>query len=256
MAPVLLVPILGAFLAFTGQDPASIHDLAGKSEMVLKGTVRLLNSSTVTTADVTGLAVVRLTELVSGPAMLRSFVGKDITVRLRTKDVKEGEERVFFADSWVFGDALGVVEVGSYVQAAAAAPQTLAQDVQRAKTAAVDRELRGKLERAQSVVVGRVAAVRTSPPTRVTEHDPQWSEAEIEVSEVLKGTAKGRVTLVYPASTDVMWYKTPKPQLGQDGVFILRNDVQGVTGARLAVSEPQDILPLSELARVKALLGR
>ena len=231
-----------------------MQDLSAKSQIVFRGTVRVLNSATVDADSVDGLAVVRLNELVTGPALLKGFVGKDITVRLRApNEVKAGEERLFFANPWLFGDSVGVVEVGSLPQTQARA-QTLPQDVARGQSAAADAELRAKLDAASSVVAGRVAAVRPSPPQRLSEHDPQWTEADIEVSETVKGTAKGRVTIVFPASTDVMWFKTPKPKQGQDGVFILGPGDKVGAGNRLAVSEPQQILPLSELSRVKALL--
>jgi hypothetical protein len=260
MLSLLLAQVVGAFLAIAlDQDPASIKEMAAKSQMVLRGTVKVMNSTTVTADDTSNLAVVRLDELVSGPPMMKAYVGKDITVRLVSKDVKEGEERVFFANSWIFGDSVGVAEVSSFRQGAtAAAPgaQSLAQSVSEGRAAAVDQQLRARLDRADLVVVGKVVAVRTTPRTRVTEHDPEWSEADIDVGTVLKGNAQGRVTIAYPASNDVMWYKTPKPKEGQDGVFLLNGGVQGVAAGRFAVVEPQAILPVAETSRIRTLLGR
>ncbi|PYM86509.1 MAG: hypothetical protein DME09_02215 [Candidatus Rokuibacteriota bacterium] len=51
-----------------------------------------------------------------------------------------------------------------------------------------------------------------------SEHGPQWSEADIEVEEVLKGTAGRTITIVFAASRDVMRYQIPKPRVGQSGV--------------------------------------
>jgi len=252
------VHVVGAVLILAlGQDP-KVVDLAAKSAMVLRGTVTLLDSSTVSVRDTSNLAVVRLNEIVSGPPMLKAFVGKDITVKLLSpKDVKVGEQRVFFADPWIFGDSIGVIEVGSQlVQATAAAPQTLAQDVQRGRAEAQDRRLATKLEEAQLVVAGRVTAVRPAAKPRLTEHDPQWTEADIQITDVLKGTATGTVTIVFPASNDVMWFKAPKPKQGQEGVFILRTRIEGAATPRPAVAEAEDILPLAEVPRIKKLLGR
>lgn len=70
-----------------------------------------------------------------------------------------------------------------------------------------------------------VTAAATEAPRRkpITEHDPQWREAEIEVDEVEKGgTAKKKVVVRFPGSDDVRWYKAPKFQPGQEGVFILQ----------------------------------
>lgn len=259
MLPLLLTQLVAVLLAMAApQDPGSIKELAAKSQMVLRGTVKLMNSTTVAADDTSNLAVIRLDELVSGPPLMKAYVGKDITVRLVSKDVKEGEQRVFFANSWMFGDSIGVAEVGSYRPgpAPAAGQQSLAQSVNEGRAAAADQQLRARLDRAALVVVGKVAAVRTTPRTRLSEHDPQWSEADIDVGEVLKGTAQGRVTIAYPASTDVMWFKTPKPTQGQEGVFLLNGGVQGVAAGRMAVVEPQAILPVTEASRIRSLLGK
>jgi hypothetical protein len=258
MLSLFLTHVVAVFLTMAAQDPASIKELAAKSQMVLRGTVKVMNSTTVTADDTSNLAVIRLDELISGPPVMKAYVGKDITIRLVSKDVKEGEQRVFFANSWLFGDSVGVAEVGSYLPGAApaGAAQSLAQSVNEGRAAAADQEMRTRLDRAALVVVGKVAAVRTTPRTRLSEHDPQWSEADIDVGEVLKGTAQGRVTIAYPASNDVMWYKTPKPKQGQEGVFLLNGGVQGVATGRMAVVEPQAILPVTEASRIRTLLGR
>jgi hypothetical protein len=250
--------VLLASVGFGGGAPAVSQEPAAQADFVFVGTVRLLNSSTVSTEDVAGLAVVRLDEVVAGPVMLRSFVGKDITVRLQTPSaVKEGEERVFYANSWIFGDSIGVIEVSSQLQTRAQAMAgDLAGAVTKARAGEADRQLKAKLERTTLVVVGRVSAIKPSQRPILSEHDPHWSEAEIVVSEVLKGSAQGNVTMAFPASTDVMWYKAPKPKVGQDGVFLLSAGLSGLAADRVGVTEAQDVLPASEIARVKALLGR
>jgi hypothetical protein len=69
-----------------------------------------------------------------------------------------------------------------------------------------------------------VTAAATEAPRRkpITEHDPQWREAEIEVDSVEKGPGKRKVVVRFPGSDDVRWYKAPKFQPGQEGVFILQ----------------------------------
>jgi hypothetical protein len=55
-----------------------------------------------------------------------------------------------------------------------------------------------------------------------TEHDPQWREAVIAVDRMVKGrSAESRVTVLYPGSDDVLWRRSPKPQVGWDGVWLL-----------------------------------
>src|SRR5262245_27291567 len=108
--------LIGVGLCHGAQDPQA------KADFVFIGTVRLLNSSTVAASDAAGLAVVRLDQVVEGSAVLQAFVGKDITVRLKQPStVKAGEERVFYADSWTFGEGIGVIEVSSQLQTRAEA---------------------------------------------------------------------------------------------------------------------------------------
>ena len=52
----------------------------------------------------------------------------------------------------------------------------------------------------------------------VSEHDPRWWEATIEVEAFLKGRAREKtVTMLFPSSRDVMWYASPKPQPSSRG---------------------------------------
>ena len=61
-----------------------------------------------------------------------------------------------------------------------------------------------------------------SPTGPITEHEPQWREAIIQVDEVLKGTHQEKQVVVrFPGSTDVMWHGAPKFEPGQQGYFIL-----------------------------------
>jgi hypothetical protein len=123
------------------------------------------------------------------------------------------------------------------------ASEAASEPAARLKAAAIA----DRVASADVVVRGRVTAVRVAPEERpaprtgartrgvtaaateaprrkpITEHDPQWREAEIEVDEVEKGgTKKKKVVVRFPGSDDVRWYKAPKFQPGQEGVFILQ----------------------------------
>ena len=69
----------------------------------------------------------------------------------------------------------------------------------------------------------------------MSEHDPHWQEALVEVTEVVKGLAGQRkVVVVFASSKDVLWYKAPKFQVGQHGLFTLHK--QQVAGVKLAAA--------------------
>jgi hypothetical protein len=102
------------------------------------------------------------------------------------------------------------------------------------------------VDEADLVVTGRVKAVRApsepSPapksrslslqaaaapvaqrPQRISEHDPLWREAVVEVTGTEKGGATSKEIVVrFPSSRDVRWYKAPKFEPGQEGMFLLQ----------------------------------
>ena len=86
---------------------------------------------------------------------------------------------------------------------------------------------------ADVVVSGRVGKLRTPVPRAphrkmqlpITEHDPQWCEAVVEVTAVHKGRRVPRsIRVRFPASTDVAWARAPKLHAGQQGTFLLKRD--------------------------------
>jgi hypothetical protein len=91
---------------------------------------------------------------------------------------------------------------------------------------------------ADVVVSGRVGQLRAAAPSAprgkmpgpITEHDPQWQEAVVEVTAVHKGRRVPRsVRVRFPASTDVAWARAPKLHAGQQGTFLLKRDGAGYT---------------------------
>ena len=244
--------------AQTGEPTGGVGDLSAKAEVVFRGTVRLLNTSTVPADEGVGRSVVRIDEVLSGSETLRRFVGKDVTVRLKEgTTVAAGQTRIFFANVWHFGESLGLIELGSVPAPAAPQARAFREDVVKARQASADRQLKERMEAAQLVVAGRVTAVKARPRI-LSEHDPQWTEAEIDVSEVVKGTAPAnKMTIQFAASDDVMWYRSPKLKAGQEGIWILRSGLAGAGAPQfLGIAEPGDQLPISELNHAKALLQR
>jgi len=122
-----------------------------------------------------------------------------------------------------------------------------------------------------------VPASRTQTPRRISEHDPIWHEAVVNVESVEKGkTGQKQVVVRFPGSNDVRWRYYPKLRPGQQGVFLMSAETAAsptnsrVTSARAtgrmtvlatpmvqsgamqATSEPQ---PISAIERVRQLLN-
>jgi hypothetical protein len=250
---------VGMSNARAAESAALAKEYAPRAEIVLRGTIELLGSATVTVDDAARLAVVRVIEVLSGPQLVRQFVGRDVTIHLRDPaQAKEGEEKIFFASVWHVGDGLGLVEVGSVgVAVAGVNSKELAMELDKARASEADAALAARIKDAQTIVFGKVVAIRPPKKRMLTEHDPEWSEADIDVVETLKGTSSGKMTILFPASQDVMWYRVPKPKISQSGIWLLKSGLSGAVSVEQAgVSDAGDFLPSSELPRVKKLLGR
>src|SRR5260370_41036757 len=137
-------------------------------------------------------------------------------------------------------------------------------------TANDDDVVKERLKSAAVAVAGKVAKVEqvAHETTHISEHDPDWHEATIDVDEVIKGKKNTRqVSVLFPNSDDVRWHKVAKYSEGQKGIWLLQRgrqqDSRGIAPKLLAALPPDaeplttlhpvDFLPLHELGRVKAL---
>jgi hypothetical protein len=206
---------------------------------------------------------------------------------------------IFHTISWIYGDSIAVQSLSqepvkaSHMALLATAADPVEQHAQRVK--------RERFDKADLVVSGKVLAVRlpgetgsqkvgrgrasilAQPATTITkpvsEHDPKWREAVVEVGDVHKGTHKKKQVVVrFPASNDVLWYHAPKFQPGQQGFFMLhkaeakkseskaaRKAKKGIVAAAIAAPEtgaadtyvaPEaaDFQPFTEPGGVKTII--
>ncbi|HEY3136054.1 MAG TPA: hypothetical protein VGL29_08500 [Blastocatellia bacterium] len=211
-----------------------------KPTFVFKGTIKKLKSATMKDVPVNDrTAVVTVDQIVEAPPGLADYNGQDITVQLSGRaKVSVGQEMIFHTTSWMYGDSIAVQALSQEpVKSSHAA--MLAAGADPAERHA-QRRTRERFDHADLVVSGKVVAVRLPAETTraargasaapsdqmpggpVSEHDPKWREAVIEVADVHKGGHPGKQVVVrFPASTDVMWYGAPKFHPGQQGYFML-----------------------------------
>src|SRR5205085_5080657 len=104
-------------------------------------------------------------------------------------------------------------------------------------TRLAQRDVRARFDHADVVASGRVVSVSLPPGVAATravqdvettigepfsEHAPLWREAVVELHEVHKGSHPSKqATVRFPASTDVMWFRAPKFNVGEEGFFML-----------------------------------
>jgi hypothetical protein len=178
--------------------------------------------------------VVTVDQLIEAPPDLAGYAGQEITVQLSgASKPRVGQQLIFNTVSGQYGES---VEVRSLSEEPVKAMLGVAGDaVERRR----DRDRRRHFDDADLVISGKVLAVTLPPseqtgskgalaaaPARrkpVTEHDPKWRDAVVEIDDVYKGKPRKKKIIVrFPASTDVMWYHAPKFHPGQEGHFILQ----------------------------------
>jgi hypothetical protein len=246
-------------------NAAQVDKLLADSRFVFRGTVTKAGGTTMpdSVPASEGTAVVRIDEVLVAPDTLGDFSGREVTVLLLKRgSVKTGESAVFYTNGAVYGRSLAVREVGR-MRAEGAGFAALREQVSEAKQRAADLSLARRLEQADVVVSGTVTLIRepraAQGTTRVTEHDPGWREAVVRVGTLLKGASaqQGEVTVLFPTSTDVMWYRAPRFTKGQQGVFILRREVKPELRLEgLTALDPLDFQPVQQLERIRRLSNR
>ena len=229
----------------------------GLHEFVFSAIVVEIGASTmpeVPIADTT--IVVKVKELFQAPQVLHLLAGKTITVLTAVTDHLEvGQELVFAGRGALYGQSLLVVEQKRVVGPVDSGG--LSRRVRGEVEAARDRALLERVARASVIVAGTVSTSEVLPrdPRTEGEHAPQWAEATIDVGSVAKGTpATRRVAVVYPRSTDIRWYRSPKLEVGQEGVWLLSDEpIAGLGRTVLTALSPLDFHPLSAFDHIEAL---
>jgi hypothetical protein len=238
-----------------GQPAPGADALTRASQLVFRGTVVKVGAANLAAVqDPSGTAVVRVDEVWKAPGRLGDFTGREITVQLQKAGAAlPGEQAVFFANGWLVGETLAVVETGRLH----GDPVALKAQVAAAARQSDLDQLKGRLAEAELVVAGRVVATHKATASgRTSEHDPEWWEAEIQVDAVYKGKPAGpRVSILYPKSPDVTWYGAPKPSVGWDGIWLLSRRETELAGGAYTALKPDDLLGRDQAATVQQLLG-
>jgi hypothetical protein len=234
-----------------GQGSVSnrVKDLTRRAEFVFRGTVQKPAAANLEVVEADArTAIVRVDEVLKAADTLDDFTGREVTLFLRQPDsVKAGEQRIFFTKVGLLGESLGVVELGRVTGSAA----SLKAQVASAGNQSLEQDLRTRLAAADLAVSGRILSTRATyaqPKSgTVTEHDPLWWEAVLEVRKVVKGQVTEKtVTFWFPSSLDVMWAFAPKPSPGQEGTWLLHSQATEGRGAVYAAVDRGDLLSRDE----------
>jgi hypothetical protein len=237
-----------------------VDRLARRSSFIFEGTVERTAAATLPAVPVDeATAVVHVDRVFQVPEVLGDQTDRDITVQLLKADMEKGRRALFFASGWLYGDSIAVTEVG---RTSMDNPDDLGKQLEQAKLRAEERELLERIAKASLIVVGRVSRIAPAQKRRrvaESEHDARWLVADLEVESVEKGrhARAKRVPLAFPSSDDVQWYWRPKPELGQEGIWILhREKVPGLPQGAFTALDPRDFQPRAQLDHVRRLIAR
>jgi hypothetical protein len=190
-----------------------------------------------------GTAVVRVERIHYSSPSLRNQEGQQVTVVFAEGSDSAQGKRIFFTNPILYGETMAVKEIRSS-EAARDLDEKHEGIIQMINEAETEK-LRAHIASAAAVVQGRVVRTRRASepdPAKMSEHDPDWYVAIIRVEKALKGKHKDEIEVRFPKSRDIKWYRVPKLEEGQEGVFILHLDGLELGGALLALIHPDDLL--------------
>jgi len=248
---------------------ADVSGLLRRSQFVFECTVEATAKSMLPDLPVDERTIVaKIEKVLHGPAALAQAAGSEVTVQLAEglPVLAVGDRAVLFTTAIAFGQHMAVAEVGRTAPdavgssiMAAGAPATLpgarpgrSHPVLEAAAQLETDRLRAHAAEAEDVVVGRILSLEKVGPPSISEHDPDWWRATINVEHSEKGKATGQIQVLYPGSSDVHWAHLPKLRPGQEGLWILH-----ATGVDLAQMAPYSLLdaddahPADQLDRLR-----
>lgn len=248
-----------ALLAPQQTGPTSADRLAELSSFVFRGRVVKSGASTMPQIRATRqTAVVKVEEVYHAADAIRGVNGMQITLTVN-RPAAEGRSYIFFTNIYLYGRSFGARESGRLaIEQNADSAQKLVDSAFQAKD---DRALRQRIARASLVVLGKV--LRTEPMPRdprwpISEHDPQWWTAVVQVEAFAKGQGPHEITVVFPSSNDELWIDSPKFKAEQEGVWILQRDTKEKVTSLYAVRgytalDPKDFQPREAWEKVRRL---
>ena len=264
LSPWLVVPLLCLTLYPSGSVFAkSIQECMQLSHLSFEGTIQALHASSlppIAAADTTFLVSIDTVFAPIPPAM-GDVQGHTITViSQHPMNLFVGQRHFFFVNPRLYGYNMAVLEV-CRVEVDADSAEVL-DNIANAARDIADKQLLERLDAAEKVVVANVRHVAPyhggTPQVVIgSEHNPDWWTASLKVLSTEKGVADTSLAPLFAHSMDVAWVGAPKLAIGPDtSIFILdQATILEYNTSELTVQDPLDVQPISELARIRALLS-
>jgi hypothetical protein len=243
-----------------------VSDLLRQTPFSFIGTIQSLGASLMPELPVDErTAIVRVDHVLQAPPAFTDLEGQSITMQLAPDldPPQVGESAAFFTHGLAFGQQIAVREVG-HVPVEAVEPEVTAAMAagEPQSFSALQREvdaerLREHASEADAVVVGRVVGLEDAVRPVISEHDPDWWRATIEVDHVESGDVeRGPIAVLYANSLDVQWRRAPKPKASQEGLWLLHaTEGELSEAAPFRIIHPEDFQPAQQLETIRRSEG-
>jgi hypothetical protein len=223
-----------------------------EATLVFEGTVRRLGDSTVATVQPDRMtAVVHVDRVLRAPPDFEHLAGREITVLLASS-LAVGRTSAFSTVGWIYGESLAVIEL----ERESAGPVAEVSPEQQ-RGIAWTQTTQSRVTAASQIVLGQVAGLRPHPraQSRLSEHNPDWWLADVDVDVVLKGSRSRAVAVTFANSLDVMWRTAPKLLPHQKSILLLHDDAEELPDRRSrAVLNHRDVHSPDKLDTIAAMI--
>jgi hypothetical protein len=266
------------------------EELSQQARFIFTGTVKKLKAATlpeIKKADKERTVIVRVDHILHAPPIFSNRTGQDVTLQLKKGEkVTVGQQAEFYTNSWLIGnEGIALISLGHRPVQKTSVAALSDEPGDPAKNLAA-KDTQARVKDADVVVTGKVKSVKipdeefntltaaaggsVKPP--LSEHDPEWQEAVVEIDDVHKGSEnKKSIVVRFPNSKDRMWVNAPKFRPGQSGYFVLHKvpmgqDAHGKVAAMEADSpevqdeyytalQPEDFQPFEQQGPLKDMFG-
>lgn len=260
---IITVLAVGACGKKPPPDDENLDKLVQDSTYIFSGVVEKIGEAHMDSVPVNNnTAVIKVVYIYTPADILGDLTGRQVTVQLQQdKAMATGDTGVFFTKGWIYGKGIALMEVGRMKEEQ---PDTFKPRIAQSLQRKADQQLKDRIDRANVVVLAKVIKtneLKLKKPLPISEHNPHWWEAVLQISSIKKGDFQDQeLRMLFPSSNDEVWMASPKPKLEEEGIWILQKDQQEKGGPKFQVPgytalDVLDFQPMNQLDRVQRLIG-
>jgi len=240
----IVVPICVShpWVCYGEPNPYPLDPWIEISSIILDGVIQEINPEANT--------VVIQVNNIYAPEIAAGAAKRTMTASFRyANSLEVGQHWVLFANGGLLGES-GQAEVLGLMAPEKA--KDLPARIGHASEHVREQRFKRRVESAELVVTGEVVKVGPVADQEARKGSDEWMTATVQIAKVVKGHHSDKtVNVVFPRGTEPRWVGTPRFEVGDKGVWILRRERE--EGEYRAPSFQDFLLP-SELSWVEKIL--